>query len=134
MCISVCNFCVQLSLDLGFGIGNPKRRYVVGAQFWKETPWRDSSKRPPPRVVRQNMIWNKSQASSTLAHGDNVSADSVDVMRSQLPEPEVDVVTGQSHRRQQATEVQGLRGQLVREVCQKSSINESYYNLDKILS
>lgn len=81
------------------------------------------------------MIWNKSQASGTLAHGENVSADSVDVMRPQLPKPEVDVVTGQSHRRQQATVVYaGLRAQLVREVCQKSSINESYYNLDKVLS
>lgn len=78
------------------------------------------------------MIWNKSQASGTLSrHGENVSADFVDVMRSQLPEPEVaDAVSGQSHRRA----VVALRAQLVPEVCQKSSINESYYNLDKVLS
>lgn len=76
------------------------------------------------------MIWNKSQANSTHHHSENVSTDIVDVMRSQ-PEPEVGVVSWQ-YQPQQASA--GLRDQLVTEKCQKSSINESYYNLDKVLS
>lgn len=75
------------------------------------------------------MIWNKSQANSTHRHSENVSStDIVDVMRS-VPEPEVGVVSWQQ---QQASA--DLRDRLVTEKCQKSSINESYYNLDKILS
>lgn len=78
------------------------------------------------------MIWNKSQANSTHHHSENVSTDIVDVMRSQLvAEPEVGVDLLQ-HQLQQAS--QALRSQLVTEKCHKSSINESYYNLDKILS
>lgn len=73
------------------------------------------------------MIWNKSQANSTHHHSENVSTDIVDVMRSQqVPEPEVDAVSRQTS--------EDLRDQLVTEKCQKSSINESYYNLDKVLS
>lgn len=72
------------------------------------------------------MIWNsQSQANSTHHYSENVSTDTVDVMQ-----PEVDVVI--SWQNQQQTEA--LRDRLVPEQCAKSSINESYYNLDKILS
>lgn len=78
------------------------------------------------------MIWNKPQANSTHHHSENVSTDIVDVMRSQLvAEPEVGVGLLQHQLQQAAT---ALRQQLVTETCHKSSINESYYNLDKVLS
>lgn len=77
------------------------------------------------------MIWNnQSQANSTHHHGENVSTDTVDVMQ-----PEVDVISWQQHQLQgQQQRVVALRDRRVPEQCQKSSINESYYNLDKILS
>lgn len=75
------------------------------------------------------MIWNnQSQARSTSHRSENVSPDTVDVMQ-----PEVDVISWQNQQLQQ-TSVEALRDRLVPEQCAKSSINESYYNLDKILS
>lgn len=74
------------------------------------------------------MIWNiQSQARSTHHHSENVSPNTSDVMQ-----PEVGVISWQQQQGQQ--QVVALRDRLVPEQCQKSSINESYYNLDKILS
>lgn len=81
----------------------------------------------PEPQAGQNMIWNnQSQARSTHHYSENVSTDTVDVMQ-----PEVDVISWQN---QQQTSAEALRDRLVPEQCAKSSINESYYNLDKILS
>lgn len=74
------------------------------------------------------MIWNiQSQARSTHHHSENVSPNTTDVMQ-----PEVGVISWQ--QQPQGQQVVALRDRLVPEQCQKSSINESYYNLDKILS
>lgn len=75
------------------------------------------------------MIWNiQSQARSTHHHSENVSSNTTDVMQ-----PEVGVISWQQQPQGQQ-QVVALRDRLVPEQCQKSSINESYYNLDKILS
>lgn len=98
----------------------------------------------------QNMIWSKSRA-STVNHGENVSTNMVDVMHSaQLAvvniveaeseaskQPEVNLPHSLVHRSNLAGQlgseaIQSLL--LLAEVCQKSSINEAYYNLDKVLS
>lgn len=88
------------------------------------------------------MIWSKSRA-STVNHGENVSTNIVDVMHSaqlvveeqQQQQPEVDSLplVHRSHLVQLGSAA-NQRLLVVSEVCQKSSINEAYYNLDKVLS
>lgn len=87
------------------------------------------------------MIWSKSRA-STVNHGENVSTNIVDVMHSaqlvveeQQQQPEVDSLPSvhRSHLVQLGSAA-NQRLLVVSEVCQKSSINEAYYNLDKVLS
>lgn len=87
------------------------------------------------------MIWSKSRA-STVNHGENVSTNIVDVMHSaqlvveeQQQQPEVDSLplVHRSHLAQLGSAT-NQRLLVVSEVCQKSSINEAYYNLDKVLS
>lgn len=92
------------------------------------------------------MIWSKSRA-STVNHGENVSTNIVDVMHSaqlvveeqqqqqQKQQPEVDSLplVHRSHLVQLGSAA-NQRLLLVSEVCQKSSINDAYYNLDKVLS
>lgn len=87
------------------------------------------------------MFWSKSRA-STVNHGENVSTNIVDVMHSaqlvveeqqqQQQQPEVDSLplVHRSHLGSAANQ----RLLVVSEVCQKSSINEAFYNLDKVLS
>lgn len=92
------------------------------------------------------MIWSKSRA-STVNHGENVSTNIVDVMHSaQLAnvvnveeaaakQPEVhSVLPSLVHRSHLQLGSESLQSLLLAEVCQKSSINEAYYNLDKVLS
>lgn len=96
----------------------------------------------------RNMIWSKSRA-STVNHGENVSTNIVDVMHSaQLAvveavteaskQPEVNLPSSLVHRSSLGAgplgseDIQSLL--LLAEVCQKSSISEAYYNLDKVLS
>lgn len=89
------------------------------------------------------MIWSKSRA-STVNHGENVSTNIVDVMHSaqlvveeqqQQQQPEVDSLplVHRSHLVQLGSAT-NQRLLVVSEFCQKSSINEAYYNLDKVLS
>lgn len=93
------------------------------------------------------MIWSKSRA-STVNHGENVSTNIVDVMhsaqlanvvnvvQSEATQPEVhSVLPSLVHRSHlQLLGSESLQSLLLAEVCQKSSINEAYYNLDKVLS
>lgn len=93
------------------------------------------------------MIWSKSRA-STVNHGENVSTNIVDVMHSaqlanvvnvvesEATQPEVhSVLPSLVHRSHlQLLGSESLQSLLLAEVCQKSSINEAYYNLDKVLS
>lgn len=89
------------------------------------------------------MIWSKSRA-STVNHGENVSTNIVDVMHSSAvnveeaaaKQPEVhSVLPSLVHRSHlQLLGSESLQSLLLAEVCQKSSINEAYYNLDKVLS
>lgn len=94
------------------------------------------------------MIWSKSRA-STVNHGENVSTNIVDVMHSSAQlanvvnveeaaakQPEVhSVLPSLVHRSHlQLLGSESLQSLLLAEVCQKSSINEAYYNLDKVLS
>lgn len=94
------------------------------------------------------MIWSKSRA-STVYHSENVSTNIVDVMHSSAQlanvvnveeaaakQPEVhSVLPSLVHRSHlQLLGSESLQSLLLAEVCQKSSINEAYYNLDKVLS
>lgn len=93
------------------------------------------------------MIWSKSRA-STVNHGENVSTNIVDVMHSsaqlanvvnveelEATQPEVHSLPSLVHRSHlQLLGSESLQSLLLAEVCQKSSINEAYYNLDKVLS
>lgn len=91
------------------------------------------------------MIWSKSRA-STVNHGENVSTNIVDVMHSaqlanvvnvvesEATQPEVQSLPLVHRSHLQLLGSESLQSLLLAEVCQKSSINEAYYNLDKVLS
>lgn len=90
------------------------------------------------------MIWSKSRA-STVHNGENVSTNIVDVMHSaqlvveqqqQQQQPEVNLLPLVHCNRlvQPGSFANQRLLLLVSEVCLKSSIQEAYYNLDKVLS
>lgn len=88
------------------------------------------------------MIWSKSRA-ITVNNGENVSTNIVDVMHSaqlvveeqqQQQQTNLLPLVRSSHLVQQLASATNQRLLIVCEVYQKSSINEAYYNLDKVLS